>query len=860
MKRIKWNHTALLAVSVIGMFGATTVLAEGETGTRVTDKKIVPIQMLGVNDFHGALDTTGTFYVDGMDPVRGVGRASNLATHLNIAENEFKVNNESSVTERIQAGDLVGASPANSALLRDEPTMRVFNEMNFGIGTLGNHEFDKGLKEFVRIYEGRTPTKEELGPTVDDDLWNVIKDYPREASTQDILISNIRNKTAGEHGAVGDIPYGLQPYTIKEYGDGEDSVKVGYIGVVTREFPNLVLAQHTQEFEVIQESEAIAQYTKELREQGVHAIVVVSHVAATSSGGQAMGDVVEMMSEVEQLDPEHEVDVVFAGHNHQHTNGTIEREDKKDILVVQSTSQGKGYIDLRGELDVETQDFIATPEAKVLPTTDMGDQADAAVQGIVDDASEKIKPITNAAVATADLDKVEKDDKGNAFISRQTNEHNESALGNLITDGQLYMAHQSGLTDSNGDPVKVDFAITNNGGIRADLGVNPETGAITWGAAQQVQPFGNILQVISLSGADIKGALNEQYNSGKSGYFLQVAGLSYTYSGNAVDGTFKVEEVKDAKGNLVKDDVFYNVIINDFLFGGGDGFASFTNGQLVAAMDTDTETFVNYFKEINKQGEKVVSPEVGRKSIYDGKPIEVPDKKPQGDYIKDGRHVTVTKNNYKVWSNFNWKQKTTTKALYQQTFEARGRYEHENGETYYSIYDGKGKWQGYLNAKATTEGKGKQGAYIKDGRYVTITSKNYNTWSNFNWKKRQDAKHLTGNTYQAKGRYNHVNGSTYYSLYDNNGKWQGYINAKSAKVGKGKQGAYMSYGKTVKIKKTGYNTWNNFNWSKRQSTNQLKGRSYVARGQYKHMNGSTYYSLFDNKGKWHGYVNANATK
>ena len=275
--------------------------------------KTIPIQMLGVNDFHGALNTTGTAYLES-GKFTNVGRASVLAAYLNKAQADFAAENATGKTERIQAGDLVGASPANSALLRDEPTMRVFNEMNFTIGTLGNHEFDKGLGEFVRILNGEAPKLENMGG-MSDDLWKILKDYPRSKSTQKIAIANLVNKSDGK------IPYDLPPYIVETYGEGEDRVQVGYIGVVTKEFPSLVLAEHTKDFEVIDEGEAVAKYTKELREKkAVDAIVVVSHVAATSKQGEVQGEVVDMMNTVDKLDPENSVDAVFAGHNHQETN------------------------------------------------------------------------------------------------------------------------------------------------------------------------------------------------------------------------------------------------------------------------------------------------------------------------------------------------------------------------------------------------------------------------------------------------------------------------------------------------------------------------------------------------------------
>ncbi|MDT2829786.1 DUF4430 domain-containing protein [Vagococcus carniphilus] len=241
------------------------------------------------------------------------------------------------------------------------------------------------------------------------------------------------------------------------------------------------------------------------------------------------------------------------------------------------------------------------------------------------------------------------------------------------------------------------------------------------------------------------------------------------------------------------------------------------------------------------------------------KAVNVGDGK-QGAYIKDGRYVTITKGNYDIWSNFGWKKRNFSGDLLNQTFQARGRYKHMNGATYYSLYNDKGEWQGYINANATKVADGKQGAYISDGRYVTISKGNYDIWSNFNWKKRNSSKNVLNETFQVRGRYEHMNGATYYSLYNNKGEWQGYINANAAKVADGKQGAYIRDGRKVTINKKGYNTWSNFNWKKRQSTSNLFGKTFTARGKYHHFNGEIYYSLYDNKGNWHGYVNQNAVK
>ena len=570
-----------------------------------SNENVVPIQMLGLNDYHGAIDVTGPAYLDGKK-YEEVGRASNLAVHLDQATTEFLTENQNGVSERVQAGDLVGASPANSALLQDEPTIRIFNEMKFGIGTIGNHEFDQGLAEFKRILNGTKPVEGQFNSIVDN--------YPREKSTMDVVLANVVNKAKGDHGEKGEVPYGFEPYVVKEYGEGTKKVKVGYIGIVTTEFPNLVLKQHHEQFDVLDEADTIVKYSQELRNQGVNAIVIVSHLAATSSQEVVKGEVADVMGRVNDLDPDNSVDVVFAGHNHQFTNGVI-KGPKNDVRVVQSTSQGKAYIDLQGELDVETKDFAEVPKAEVKPTTEL-ENKNQEIVNIVAEANELVKTVTEDKVGTADQAATEA-----GLIAKASTEHSESPVGNLVTEAQLYMAQNGGYLDEAGNPIKVDFALTNNGGIRADLKVK-ENGDITWGAAQLVQPFGNILQLVEISGKDLIGALNEQHPVGKEHYFLQIAGMKMTYTKDETG--FKVKTVTDAKGNEINEEKKYVIVINDFLLGGGDGFASFTKGKLLQAMDTDTNTFIKYFELKEQAGEKITAPATDRKQLATTEP-EVPE-------------------------------------------------------------------------------------------------------------------------------------------------------------------------------------------------------------------------------------------
>ena len=178
----------------------------------------------------------------------------------------------------------------------------------------------------------------------------------------------------------------------------------------------------------------------------------------------------------------------------------------------------------------------------------------------------------------------------------------------------------------------------------------------------------------------------------------------------------------------------------------------------------------------------------------------LPEAPPQGPWIEDGRYATIMSKGYTMYSNFDWSKKDSTDNHFNKTYQALGRYEHSNGKTYYSLYDSSGTWKGYLDSKACKMANGPEGAWINDGRYVTITKRGELLYNDFKWTKKDSTDNHYEKTYQALGRYNHTNGKTYYSLYKS-GVWQGYIEADSCKVSNGPEGAWIYDGRYMTIMK-----------------------------------------------------------
>ena len=574
----------------------------------------VPIQILGINDLHGGLETTGSATI-GHQTYSNTGTAARLASHLNAAEDSFKAANPTGTTIRVEAGDMVGASPANSALLQDEPTMHALKSMGFEIGTLGNHEFDEGLAEYIRIVNGEAPVKQYNSAEMD---------YPHIASGINIITANVVNKSDGQ------VPFGLQPYFIKEIHTSDNKVvKIGFIGIETTSLPILTLYDNYKDYDILDEAETIAKYDQILRKQGVNAIIVLAHTGVeTDKDGTTQGNAVDILKKLYQIDPDNSVDLYVAGHSHQYANATV-----GSVKLVQAIYTGKAYDDVIGYIDPLTNDFAkGSIVSHVFPVLSQEDaptiKDDLNVTAIVQDADERVAPIINQKIGEAAQ-------PGDILGRLHNTPTRENAVGELVVDGQLYEARKAGFD--------ADFAMTNTGGVRADLHVNDDK-SISWGSAQAVQPFGNILRVVQMTGAQIVRVLNQQYDENQA-YYLQVSGLHYTYTDQADrNQPYRVVQVYDQNNNPLDMNKNYNVVINDFLAGGGDSFSAFEDAKLVGIVGQDTDVFINYITDMTTAGKPITAPIMNRK-IY-----MTADELPKNNQNNQGT-TTVIPDNRQVISN-----------------------------------------------------------------------------------------------------------------------------------------------------------------------------------------------------------------
>ncbi|MED1468595.1 bifunctional 2',3'-cyclic-nucleotide 2'-phosphodiesterase/3'-nucleotidase [Bacillus salipaludis] len=495
----------------------------------------VHVQLLGINDFHGQLDTWRTIKDSTGKVIDYSGGIEYLAAYLKQREATNPAN-----TLMLQAGDLVGASPPVSALLQDEPTIRFMNELGFDVGTIGNHEFDEGVAEMKRlIYGGSNPKTEKYEA----------KYGKFTGSTMDYVVANVVDEKTKE-------PI-LPPYTVKEV----DGVKIGFIGVVTTETPTIVTPKGVEGVEFTDEVAAVNKYAKELTDQGIKTIVVLAHDPGTSNtdGSNATGKVVDM---AKAIDPS--VDVIYGAHDHKYLNTTVSGK-----LLVQSWSYGTAFSDIDLTIDPITQDIV-NEKAEVVDTLHSKITPDAHIKAELDGYQEDIKPITGQVVGeTADA------------ISNTANESGESALGNLIADG---MKATTG----------TDFGFMNSGGIRNPL----PKGTITWGDLFKVQPFGNDLVTMTITGDQVRTLLNQQFQAPPSyNKIMAISGLRYTWSDKLPYGQ-KVLDIYLPNGTKIYPAGEYTITVNNFMADGGDGFTILKSGKNRVTNKVDLDAFVDYFKTL----------------------------------------------------------------------------------------------------------------------------------------------------------------------------------------------------------------------------------------------------------------------
>ncbi|MFI6180216.1 bifunctional metallophosphatase/5'-nucleotidase [Nonomuraea sp. NPDC051191] len=522
-------------------------LVLGSTSLLPARADAVDIQLLAFNDFHSGFPTS--FAMTPSGPVEA-GGAEYLAAHMDRLQRD-----NPNGTLRLSAGDNYSSSTMNATALHDEPGMQALNLMRLDASAVGNHEFDEGIDEFRRMENGG------CHPIDGCALPNF------KGAEFPYLGANIVDTTTGKPA--------LTPYIVKEV----KGVKVGIIGV---DFKNALneAPGPTKPLEGRDEAEAVNTYTAELKAKGVRTIVVLIHQGGGQTGGGLPNECNNLAGPikdiVQKFDPE--VDAVISGHTHNPYNCLI-----NGIPVTQTSAHTRELTKIVLTVDRATGNPTSSKAENVTVTHDV--KPDARIAALRRKTDEQAQKLLDRPVGLLARD-----------LTAQRNAAGESTVGHALADARLFATSAA---ENGGAQIAVQPPY--GGGIGGDLIVNPTgnemSNLVTHGKALRVQPFGNMLVTMTLTGAQLERLLEQQWCGQGTARVLGVSqGLTYTYD-NARPACDKIDPATvKLNGTVVDPAAKYRLTANSFIASGGDGFSVLTEGTERVEKVRDIEAFESYIR------------------------------------------------------------------------------------------------------------------------------------------------------------------------------------------------------------------------------------------------------------------------
>lgn len=517
----------------------------------------VTLNLVSLNDFHGNLEPSR--YVlktpDGKEEVMRAGGAEAVAAALQAWRKQDKD------LLLVSTGDIVGASPALSSLWADEPTIEVMNMLGLRASAVGNHEFDGGRNELLRQQHGGCdsphPTKAcKFAPTFGGAKFTY-------------LGANVIDKATGK-------PF-IPGYTIETV----KGIKVGLVGVVLRDTPNMVIASGVAGLSFGDEADAINRLLPEMRAAGAKVIVALVHQGGRTvesplqpACSKLTGEIVDVS---QRIDPS--VKVVLTGHSHQ---GYLCDVNGKAVTQADTA----GHLLTRVSMQVEPNSGAVSNVKVSNEVMRLGQYpADPKMTAFIAQVKERSEAALTRPIARL----------ANAPLLRKPNDAGQSPLGSLVADAALDSTRDMG----------VQLAFMNSGGVRRDLEAGSD-GVVGYGQAQAVLPFGNTTVIMSLTGAQIRALLERQWPEGtdSTSSVLQVSeGFSYAWDAKRPVGSRVVPGSMKLNGKAMEDGASYRIATNNFLAEGSDGYPEFGQGSDVVATGLlDLDGFTAYLKKIEGKG------------------------------------------------------------------------------------------------------------------------------------------------------------------------------------------------------------------------------------------------------------------
>lgn len=552
------------AVATVAISDSTASAGRGDNpkppGNPDPKGQLVELQLLAFNDYHGHVEASSPGTIDGQD----AGGAQFLSSKLS----ELRAGHKNTLT--VAAGDLIGGSPSFSGLFHDEPSVESLNAMGLDVSSVGNHEFDEGVTELLRMQNG--------GCHPVDGCY--FPEAPFAGADFTWLAANVVDSQ-------GATP--LPPYWVTKF----ENIKVAFIGMTLEATDTLVAASGIVGYDFRDEAETANALVPILQAQGVEAIVVLLHEGgvpvpfAVNGCSGISGPILAINSELSPA-----IDAVVTGHTHQPYTCELPDPDGVDRTVTSAYSFGRVVSEINLVLDKRTHDVRRDLTTSINhPVLQAALAPDPAQTAVIDKWSPLAADAGNTPIGTVAADIV----RGGSPTGSDRGV--ESPAGNLVADAQLWATSAAG----------ADVAFMNPGGLRSDLTYLQSSkgegdGVVTFGEAFAFQPFGNQLVTFPMTGSQIVSVLEEQCQPlGSSRPFLHL-GVSegFTYdlattiaAGNCTSVTISNVMINGAALDL---GASYKVTVNNFLADGGDNFATFATIDPTTRVDggNDLLALVNY--------------------------------------------------------------------------------------------------------------------------------------------------------------------------------------------------------------------------------------------------------------------------
>jgi 5'-nucleotidase len=513
------------------------------------DDAPVDVRILAINDFHGNLKPPpgGIRIADPDDKTKMVSVPAGGAEQMTTLVKQLREGHPNNIF--VAAGDLIGASPLLSAMFHDEPTIESLSMMGLELSSVGNHEFDEGKEELLRMQNGGCHRIDKCqGP------------HPFLGAKFHYLAASTFDKATGKTI--------LPSYEIREF----EGIPVAFIGLTLKGTPDIVSPVGVAGLEFRDEAVTVNALMPELMAKGVEAVVVLIHEGGFPTGDYnecpgISGPIVDIVKELDAA-----VGVVISGHTHKAYVCDIDGRlvtsgDKFGTLVT--------AIDLK--LDRATKKIISAKANNVVVRSNFYPK-DPEQTALIDAYDKLAAPIAGRPAGSI-----------KETLSRVPNDAGESALGDIIADAQLAATSAA----ANGAAV---IALTNPGGIRTDI-FKKEDGISTYADLFASQPFRNQLVTLTLTGAQLKDALEQEWTDPNRPRILQVSkGFGYAWDATKPSGAHVIAASMTLNGKRIDPTATYRVTVNNYLSVGGDGFTVLKQGSSQQFGGYDVDALYAYFK------------------------------------------------------------------------------------------------------------------------------------------------------------------------------------------------------------------------------------------------------------------------